>query len=132
MARPHASGTAGRGLWRDEALRAGMWRRGDAVDQSRDPGSPHPPCPGRSLTDQGATSWGHRPWRYVLLCDHELSRVRHGSRPAVIHSARYIGGNSSIPTSRPTPHRGHTRVGVTVASGPDGVIGSGSIGAVSS
>src|SRR5947209_2807690 len=45
MARPHASGTAGRGLWRDGAVVAGTCRRGDAVDQGRDPGSPHPAPP---------------------------------------------------------------------------------------
>jgi hypothetical protein len=126
-----ASRTAGRGLWRDGALRAGMWRRGEAVDRSRDPGSPHPACPGRSLTDQGVTSWEHRPWRYVLLCDHELSRIRHGSSPAVIHSARDIGGNSATTTIRPAPHRGQTRVGVTAASWTGGVTGSGPVEVVS-
>ena len=68
---------------------------------------------------------------HVLLCDHELSKVRHGSRPAVIPAAGGSGGNSATTTIRPAPHRGQTRVGVTVASGTGGVTGSGSVGAVS-
>src|SRR4051794_41942378 len=101
-----------------------MGRRGDAVDQSRDPGSPPPACPGRSLTDQGVTSWEHRPWRYVLLWDHELSRIRHGSSPAVIDSARDIGGNFPTTTIPPPPHPGQTPGGGPPTSLPGGGVGS--------
>src|SRR5512143_1822047 len=128
MARPRASGTAGRGLWPDPAVLVETGRRGYEIGRGRDPGSPRPACRGRSLTDRGVTSWEHRPWRYVLLWDHELSRIRRGSSPAVIPAARDIGGNSATTTIRPAPHRGQTRVGVTSTSWPGGVIGSGAGG----
>ena len=53
----------------------------------------------------GRVIMGHRPWRYVLLSDHGQSRIRHGSSPTVIHSARDIGGNSAATTIRSALHR---------------------------
>src|SRR5262245_28688192 len=128
MARPHASGRAGTAFRPDVRARA---RAGDASGRGRGQGSPRPASRGRPLTDQGVTSWEHRPWCYVLLRDHELSRITHGSRPAVIPAARVTGGNSATTTIRPAPHRGQTRVGVTVASWIGGAIGSGAVGAAS-
>jgi hypothetical protein len=57
------------------------------------------------------------------------SHVRHGSRPALVPAAEGSGGNSATTTIRPAPHRGQTRVGVTVVSGTVGMTGSGSDGA---
>src|SRR4051794_18578227 len=79
---------------------------------------PTPASRGRSIPEQGVTLWEHRPWRNILPCDHELSRLGHGSRLALIPSARGSGGNSATTTIRPAPQRGQTRVGVTVASWP--------------
>src|SRR3954463_16110440 len=111
MARPQASGTTGSSLWRDGAV---LMETGDVVGRGRDPGSPHTAWRRRLLTDQDGTSSGHRAWRSVLLWDHELSRIRHGSSPALIRSAGVSGGNSAMTTIRPASYRGQTRVEVTV------------------
>ena len=132
MARPQPTGRAGRSLWRDGGVPARTYRCGNGASRNRDPGSPHPACRGWSHTNQAVTSWEHRPWCYVPLCDHEQSRIKHGSWPAVIHSATDIGRNSASTTTRPAPHRGQTRVRSTLVSWPGWVTGLGSGGAVSS
>src|SRR3954465_5676953 len=131
MARPQASGRPGRGLGRDGGVLAWTCRGGNEAGRGRAPGGPPPASRGRSIPEQGVTLWEHRPWRNFLLCDHELLRVGHGSRPALSPSARGIGGNSATTTIRPAPQRGQTRVGVTVASWTGGLTGSRSVGAVS-
>src|SRR4051794_2759380 len=95
MAPPHASATPGRSLWRDrEFPGAGVstWR-------GQRPG----PRPRESLSRlaravaHGSESdiMGTDTLTQFFLLDHELSKVRHGSRPALVPLDEGRGGNSA-------------------------------------
>jgi hypothetical protein len=111
MARPQASGRTRKSRWSDGGVLARTSRFGDEASRGRDPGSLRPACQRRSITDRGVTLWELTPWDYILLCDHEMSMLRHCSRPALIRSAGSICGNSATATSRRVPHRGRPGLG---------------------